>query len=354
MASSCGKDVDHAPVDFDVEASGDLRSGTAPSDDGEDAKNPTLLRKRRPKPFHIDELSTGVITPRQDIYMGSYAQNTPRGSVDSKDLHTRPAPSPRESIGRLQIEHLLKTIEADLNNYGVLELRDGFFGASFFKPLSKNHNDEKSASISSGTSSSQPSLFSLARSLVSQQVKETRDSAHLIATSRAGIKLLKSFLGVFVCYIICLIPASRDWLGRYNYIIAVSAIINHPGRKVGSQIDGALLTILGTVAGLGWGSLALYVSTSDETARKGYGGVLAVFLIIFTMIIGWLRCVFIRFYQALISAGLAIFYMCLADTSQSVTWLKVFDYGIPFVLGQAICLLVATLALPDVGCRSLA
>ena len=51
------------------------------------------------------------------------------------------------------------------------------------------------------------------------------------------------------------------------------------------------MTILGTVAGLGWGSLALYVSTSTSAAQSGYGGILAAFLIIFAAAIGWLRCV---------------------------------------------------------------
>ena len=113
------------------------------------------------------------------------------------------------------------------------------------------------------------------------------------------------------------------------------------------------MTILGAVAGLGWGSLALYISTSTSTAQLGYGGVLAVFLVLFTAVIGWLRCVLIRFYQAILSAGFAIFYTCLANTSQDVGWVKVFDYGIPWALGQAVCLLVSVLVFPEAGSRAI-
>ena len=352
MAGVSGKNVEQASSNFDVEASGGLQIEDSPLDTREAAPTSPCRSKRRPGSLHIREPSTGITSSGQDVYLGSFAQNTPRGSIDSRDLHSHPAPSPRNSVGRLQIEHLLKSIEADLNNYGVLELRDGFFGASFSKPINRSRkNDLKDASYPT-VAPSQP--FALARNFISEQADEVKTFSLQITRSRAGIKLLKSFLGLFSCYIICLIPASRDWLGRYNYIIAVSAILNHPGRKVGSQIDGALLTTVGTIAGLSWGSLALYVSTSDATARGGYGGLLALFLIVFTMVIGWLRCIFIRFFQALIAAGLAIFYMCLADTSNTVSWLKVFDYGIPFVLGQALCLLVAILILPDTGSRSLA
>ena len=56
--------------------------------------------------------------------------------------------------------------------------------------------------------------------------------------------------------------------------MAISVIVNHPGRPIGSQIDGAFMTVLGTFAGLGWGALALYVSTSTGPARSGYGGIL--------------------------------------------------------------------------------
>ena len=136
--------------------------------------------------------------------------------------------------------------------------------------------------------------------------------------------------------------------------MVVSAIVNHPGRSVGSQIDGLFLTTLGTVAGLGWGSLALYTSTSTAPARAGYGGVLATFLVMFAAAIAWLRCLFMRFYQAVICAGIAICYTCLANTSEAVGWRKVFDYGIPWVLGQALCLLIAALIFPDTGSRSLA
>lgn len=192
------------------------------------------------------------------------------------------------------------------------------------------------------------------RRFLPQQLRGAKAFFWRISTTRAGVRLLKTFLGFFITYIICLIPASRNWLGRYNYIMVVSAIVNHPGRAIGSQIDGAILTILGTVTGLGWGSLALYVSTSTATAQSGYGGILATFLVIFAVFIGSLRCIFIRLYQAVLCAGIAIVYTCLADTSQSVGWRKVFDYGIPWVLGQGICLIIAVVVFPDAGSRSLA
>ena len=354
MADGPAPKIQFRSPTFDVEATGELSTERPQNDGHQSTHNSARFRKRKPKPLQVDESSPQVTTAGQEVYLGSYAQTTPRGSVDTSKLHDRPVPSPRASVSHLQLEHLLNGVGSNLNHYGVEELRDGFFGALFYRPVGGKPTQDVIEASANLPASFQKNHPLSARRFIPQQVKEFQDFICQITTSRAGVKLLKSFLGVFICYIICLVPASRDWLGRYNYIITVSAIVNHPGRKVGSQIDGAVLTIFGTIAGLSWGSLALYVSTSDATARSGYGGVLAVFLIVFTMVIGWLRCVFIRFYQAVLCAGFAIFYMCLADTSETVGWSKVSEYGIPFVLGQAICFIVATIVFPAAGSRSLA
>ena len=286
-----------------------------------------------------------------DIYLGSYAQTASHGSIAARPRSRTPPATPRESASHVQLEHLLPHVDVDLDTYGVEELRDGFFDAAFYRPLRRHRS-----SLMRRASKTLPQSFEKSRPLsvrefIPQQLCEVKGFLEILRT-RAGIKLLKSFLGVLVAYSICLIPASRDWLGRYNYIIVISAIFNHPGRAVGSQVDGAFLTVLGTVAGLGWGSLALYVSTSTRVAQIGFGGVLATFLVFFTASIGWLRCVLIRFYQAVISAGIAICYTCLASTSDIVSWRKVFDYGIPWAFGQAICLVVALLVFPTAGARS--
>ncbi|CAF9914381.1 MAG: hypothetical protein ALECFALPRED_009579 [Alectoria fallacina] len=345
------------PENKDVEAA----EGSNPPKDGEgkaSSRRYSVLRKRNPKslPF-AEEPSPHRLAAAHDIIRGSFAHTstTPRGSLSSRELRASPISSPRASSSHVQLEHLLQAVDADLDGYGLEESRDGFFDASFHRPLKRNREDlmRKAAETLPDAFRKKNHPLSLRRFLP-QQLREAKAFFQRVSTSRAGIRLLKTFLGFFITFVICLIPASRNWLGKYNYIMVVSAIVNHPGRAIGSQVDGAILTIFGTVAGLGWGSLALYVSTSTATAQSGYGGILATFLVIFALLIGWLRCVFIRLFQAVLCAGIAIVYTCLANTSQSVGWKKVFDYGIPWVLGQAVCLVIAALVFPDAGSRSLA
>ena len=292
------------------------------------------------------------------IIRGSFTKTptTPRRSVDARARASSPAPSPRAGSGAPQLEPLVREVDGDTEGYGLEESRDGFFDAAFARPLER----EREGLMREGGESLPDALREKNRPVttggrfLTRRLREARACLRRIGTTGAGVRLLKTFLGVFVAYVVCLIPASRNWLGRYNYIMVVSAIVNHPGRAIGSQIDGAVLTVLGTVTGLAWGSLALYVSTSTATAQSGYGGILATFLAVFAVLIGWLRGGFIRLYQAVLCAGIAIVYTCLADTSQSVGWRKVFDYGIPWVLGQGVCLIVAVVVFPDAGSRSLA
>ena len=289
------------------------------------------------------------------VYLGSYVR-TPRSSFDAHALSYSSTVSGKPSLSRTQLQPLLPDHDGHLNldNYGVEELRDGFFDAAFYRPLDRNVSD-----LQRRGSKSLPSAFSKSHPLSIRQffprnLRAARNVLIKVNTSRDGIKLFKAFLAFFICYIICLIPACYRWLGSYNYIMPVSAIVNHAGRPLGSQIDGLVMTTIGTVAGLGWGSLALYVSTSTASAQTGYGGILATFLVVFAATISWLRAVFLRLYQAVICAGFAIFYMCLADISETVSWAKVFKYGVPWILGQAVCLLVASCVFPDLGSGALA
>ena len=327
----------------DIEASGEANS-ISNATQKPSTRRLSLLRQRRSKNGQPSSSQESVAL--QNVYLGSYSRtSTPTASIT--------APSPRASSFHLQLAPLLQAVDPDLETYGLEESRDGFFDASFYRPLHRDHNALIEKALETLPSSLHKNHPLSLGNFLPQPLRETKSFFRRVTTSRAGIKLLKSFLGFFVTYIICLIPASRDWLGRYNYIIVISAIVNHPGRPLGSQVDGALMTTLGTVAGLGWGSLALYVSTSTAAAQSGYGGILAAFLVIFAVFIGWLRCVLIRFYQAVIAAGFAIFYISLANTSQIVGWMKVFDYGIPWVLGQAVCLVVAFVIFPDAGSRAI-
>ncbi|KAI5866130.1 hypothetical protein GGS23DRAFT_555684 [Durotheca rogersii] len=241
------------------------------------------------------------------------------------------------------------------NSYGVAELRDGFFDAIFL-PLDEVDPEVlmRQAELTLPYAFRKKDPLSV-RNFFPKQWHDIRGVVRRVTTTRSGIRLLKSFLAFFVAYVFCLVPVIRDRLGRYSYITVVSTIINHPSRTLGAQVDGTILTIVGTATGLGWGAFGLWVSTSTAPARTGYGGILAAFLFLYIFGIACFRSYYIRAYQGVICAGIAISYTCLAEVSGlHVSWTKILNYGIPWVVGQAICLVICLAVVPDAGARPLA
>lgn len=242
-----------------------------------------------------------------------------------------------------------------LDTFGVSEMRDNFFDAYFSPPRPVDREElMEQAERTLPYAFRKKDPLSLTN-FFPRQWHELKSLVRRITTTRAGIKLLKSFLAFFIAYVLCLVPAVRSWLGRYDYIMVISAIMNHSGRSLGAQVEGAIFTILGTATGLGWGALGLWLSTSSAAARTGFGGILALFLFIYIFLIACIRSYYIRTYQLVICAGIAISYTCLAEVSgDSVSWSKLLSYGLPWVIGQAIALVPCILVFPDAGARPLA
>lgn len=277
--------------------------------------------------------------------------------LDRDYLVQRPDMGSRRSsvASMVQIEQMVSEDRMDTETYGVSELREGFFDALFLRP-----GDHDADELREAARSTLPRAFDKGSPLSPKhftwrQGHELRSLFVRVLTTRAGLRLLKSFTAFSMAYILCLIPVIREWLGRYSYIMVVSVLLNHPARTVGSQIDGAILTTVGTAAGLGWGVIALLLSTSTLAASAGFGGILAIFLALFMLVISWIRSFFVRSYQAVLCAGIAITFTTLAETSsRSINWDKLLSFGLPWMIGQVIALAVNCLIFPDAGARPLA
>lgn len=244
--------------------------------------------------------------------------------------------------------------------FGVEELRDGFFDASFYRSSSTRPEvteEEEGQDDRPG--------FALAdlKEIVVKAVRDQIEDSKFFFTStvgtRDGVLLAKAFLGYFIAYILCLTPRAQEFLGRYSYWVAVATLFNHAGRSAGAQIDGTIGCIFGGALGLGIGCLALKAASVTAMSREGYGGVLASFLLPLIAVFSWIRCSLLRFYQAMITAGLALIYLCLAETdaiARTGVWERstVREFAVPWLVGLGICLVVNVCLYPETGGRAVA
>lgn len=279
----------------------------------------------------------------------------PSGDHTEEQSQSQPASRHGSQWAVSELSRLISDEDYDLETYGLTEFRDGFFDAAFVKPKVVDQEElMKRAEKTLPRSLQKRHPLSLS-GFLPKQWRGIKDVAVRVFTTRGGIKLVKTFLGVFGAYVLCLVPSVRNWLGPYSYIFVVSTIINHPGRSIGAQLDGCVTTILGTLTGLGWGAFGLWLSHSTSQAQTGYGAILATFLGIWIGLVAILRAYFIRLFQFVICAGIAVCYTVLAEASpELVRWPKLLNYGIPWLLGQALCLIVCVVVFPDAGARSLA
>ncbi|KAM0331666.1 hypothetical protein ACHAQA_003345 [Verticillium albo-atrum] len=274
-------------------------------------------------------------------------------SVDPDELYRQRRRS--SALDMDMVAQLLEKDHLDTDTHGISEIRDGWFDAVYLKQRPLDYE-----SLMRHAESTLPAAFAKDPPLslhhfLPKQRRQLRSVFLKVMTTRSGVRLFKAFLAFFIAYCLCLVPQVREWLGRYNYIMVVSVIINHPARPMGPQLDGTILTILGTISGLGWGVIGLILSYSTVDARTGYGAILALFFSIFIACVAYIRAYWTRFYQFSISAGIAMCYSCLAEVNgEQVNYVKFWSYGIPWMLGQAISLVVNLAFLPDAGSRALA
>ena len=243
------------------------------------------------------------------------------------------------------------------DSFGVEELRDGFFDASFCRSSSTRPGGLDEAAEEGQEDRPDFTLTDLKEIVVKALRDQIEDSKFFFTSTigtRDGVLLAKAFLGYFIAYILCLIPRTQEFLGKYSYWVTVATLFNHAGRSTGAQIDGTIGCIFGGALGLGIGCLALEVASAATPAREGYGGILAGFLIPPIAVFSWIRCSLLRFYQAMITAGLALIFLCLVETdviARTGVWERsiIREFAVPWLVGLGICLVVNVCLYPETG-----
>ncbi|CAN6671569.1 protein Bre4p [Trichomonascus vanleenenianus] len=263
----------------------------------------------------------------------------------SSPRHSVISPNPKTSWSQFRMNKILGQEEGYRMTYGLEELRDGFFDAIFVKPTLLEVATRRAIEQGHLPEQQPPDVdrFSVRlRAGILQSIRR-------LLYEKDGQVLLKAFLAYLICYVLCLIGPTKQWLGRYSFFAPLAAVLNHSGRTVGSQLEITFESIIGMAFGLGWGSLTMYIASATSVSRSGYGGIYATSMIVALACFSWIRAHFIRMFHGVLTLCITVIFMNLAEISEVANWYKAKEFAVPYLIGFAVTVVVNIFVFPDTG-----
>lgn len=146
---------------------------------------------------------------------------------------------------------------------------------------------------------------------------------------------------------ISLIPGARNSIGKAAYLGAIITVFAHPGRRFGQMTEALILALAGTVLGVAWSILGIFLSSLAMTSNPPAAyAIRAVFLLIAAFVHGFLRSqaprVFI-FVLLLIIVSVVI----LTSVSTTVTRGTATQIIYPIFIAAGVILLINLFVFPE-------
>lgn len=301
-------------------------------------------------------------TQDEHISKGSYVQRSFLSIHDINHKDTdgleptsrnvgRPASSnhlSRVSLPQLRLETSAKLKRwEDLEDFNLEELRDGFFDARFSK--AERVNPSRDEVVCTETSDSD--IFRLWNRGLSYGLRVLRGAC--IDFRNNFVPICKFFVAYFVALVICVDHRSGRWLGhKYRYFIPIAVVIHHPARTIGFQLEMFFSSVFGGALAMGWSSLAWYISVVKKPTKLHPGGILFASLTLALVTSNWLKELFQRTWYCVLTFNIAIIFLhdvSLRHSRQSLEWGLYWDFGMSYLFGMILSLVVCVLFWPQAG-----
>ncbi|CCK70544.1 Bre4p KNAG_0E02850 [Huiozyma naganishii CBS 8797] len=288
----------------------------------------------------------------QRSYLSLYEMRHKNLSMHPLGLESTTPQKSAAEVSQLKLESLIldKNWNDKLDDFQLEELRDGFFDPMFTKPEKNtaDYYDSYPKRIKKRTYSIQTILPTIKQFFTGKFKDNCKNK---------WPQVLKFVLSFFISFVLCVIRPSGVWIGHnHRYLMPIAAILHHPVRNIGVQLEMTAFSILGLVFGLGWSSLAWYVSTATKVVSNFQGGILFQSLFMALMFSVWLKSYYPRFMYFGTSFGMAIIYthtVELVHHASMMRWMFFRDFALSYVFGLILSLLICVLIYPHSGNESL-
>jgi len=166
-------------------------------------------------------------------------------------------------------------------------------------------------------------------------------------------RLVKYTIATTLTVIISLIPAVNTSLGPSVFLAPLTTVFGHPAQRLGAMVEALVLILAGTVLGVGWSTLGLYLSSLvyGVDVAAAYT-VRALFLAVACLVHGFLRSQTPRLFVFVLFL-LIVSVITLLGTATSVTSEAATELLYPIFAAAGILLLVNVLVFPEFSARFL-
>ncbi|CEP64614.1 Bre4p LALA0_S12e02960g [Lachancea lanzarotensis] len=275
------------------------------------------------------------------VSKGSYRQDSffPALNLGSKGPK-RSLPASRTSLSQLKLNLLTDGKQWEfLEDYGIEELRNGFFDPIFTK------QERVQADSDHGDAPVDPRHH---KPMLDLWLLEQQDKV-----KKNWQRMLKFWIAFFLAFCVCLVRPSGSWIGQdYRYFLPLAVVIHHPARNVGVQLEISIWSVFGAALGMGWSSLAWYISVATKPAANHQGGILFGSLFIAIYLCSWVMAANQRLLYLAMSYGIAIAYfhtVSMVGHKFLLSWKLYWDFGISYLFGLILSFLVCVLVFPRAG-----
>ena len=177
--------------------------------------------------------------------------------------------------------------------------------------------------------------------------KRAKETTASLQKNQLWQRMLKNTLAVTITVILALIPAVTKIYGKAMYLGCMTAVFGHAGRRFGQMADALVLVIAGTVLGVAWSMLGLYLSSLvyDANSPAAYA-IRGIFLVIAILFHGFLRSHTPRLWIFVLLLAI-VCVVSLTSTAKAVTASAVTIVLYPILTACGVLLLVNTLIFPE-------
>lgn len=174
-----------------------------------------------------------------------------------------------------------------------------------------------------------------------------------LQTNHLWQRMLKNTLATTIAVIISIVPAVVRVYGKAAYLAPMTTVFGHPGRRFGTMAEALVLATAGTLVGLGWSVLGVYVSSLvysyDPPSAYTVKG---IFLVIALLVHGFLRSYSPRLFLFVLLL-IIVAVVNLTNTATAISKAMVTQILYPILTAVAVLLLVNTCVFPEFSARFL-